>query len=293
MLHKKRFLISILLIIMIASCNNKKVGVIEPADSDNEIAELNTNYLKNTSDFSPVAGAPSLWQSFEVFFKSCVKSSGIPGNSLFSKYRLLYLGPNNPSYLGAVYSKTGVEPKTELTKWLSNDQLKSFVVKGVNVPNCDVNAFKETFLSVALGNLPFTKKEDSTLKFVLENKDSIINSVGNWTVDYILTSDFIKFLNENSSNDNIKYYKDVMTEGKNVVAFKVVKVSGFSADITSKKDISVGLDLEIPIMKLQTVAGADSTLCSLKFLKVDNRTVHVASDGEFYAFALVMKGKKI
>lgn len=294
MLQLKKIAICTLFIFLVTGCKQKlKVEVIEPVESDNEIAELNSEFLKSTSTFTPVSGAPSVWQSFETIFKTCVKSSGIPGNSLFSKYRLLYLGPNNPSYLGAVYSRNGVEPKTELTKWLSPEELNKFIRKGVNVPGCDANKISETFISVAVGGLPFTSS-DTALKFILQNKDTMINSVGSWTVDYILTEDFIKFLNENSSNEDIRYYKEVMIDGKNVVAFKVVKITGFNADIISKRDITFAVDqLNMPVMQEKTTTGADSVLCSLRFNKINNRTIHVATDGEFYAFALVMKGKKL
>lgn len=288
-MFQKKNPIYFLLLVMLFSCSSKKVEVVEPADADKDIATLNSNFLKDSSkNFKPAAGAPSVWQSFELFFKSCVASSSFPEKSLFSKYRLLYLGPSNPSYLGTVFSKDGVQPKTELTRWLSQEELNKFIVKGVQVPSCDIESIKETFISIALGNLT-----DPTLKFVLENKDSIRNSVGSWSIDYILTSDFIKYLNDSSSNDNVRYYRDVMTSGNNVVAFKVVKVKGFKADITSKRDITIDVDLNIPIMSIKTNLGNDSVVCSLKLKKTNNRTVSISSDGDFNAFALVMKGRKI
>jgi len=294
MRHLKIFLSILILSLLLLSCKNK-VEVVEPVDSDSLIASINnTNINGPIQNFQEEAGAPSLWQAFEAFFKACVKSSGTPDNSLFSKYRLLYLGPTNPSYLGAVYSHNGVEPKTELTDWISNDELDKFIIKGVDVPNCDVSQMKDLFISLALGKLPFSNQDSAnTLKFILENKDTIINSVGMWTIDKIKTANFVKFLNDSSSNSGVKFYNDVMTTGNNVVAFQVVKVTGFAADISTTKDIEVGVNLDIPIMVTKTSSGSDSVLCSFKLNKTNNRTVHVASSGAFYAFALVMKGKKV
>jgi|GEM_PF-3687025 len=281
------------LVLSRCNCNKEKVEVVEPSDADSTIARLNNEVLADTTgQFVQVAGAPTVWQAFETFFKTCVKNSSIKDYSLFSKYRLLYLGPTNSKYLGTVYSGNGVETKTELTRWLTSNQLDQFIAKGNPVPGCDVSTIKEQFISIALGNIPFVGT-DTTLKFVLSRRDSIVNSVGNWTIDEIKTSDFVKYLNENISQADVKYYRDVMVKKNNVVAFKVVKISGFEADLKFNRGIGIEVDLNIPIAKTKLTTGSDSTLCAFRFTKTNNTTVHLKTEGEFYAFALVMKGKNV
>ena len=179
-----------------------------------------------------------------------------------------------------------------MTQWVSADEMSKFISKGIPVPSCDISQVKEQFISIALGRIPFNNS-DSTLKFVLSNRDTIVNSVGSWTIDEINTSNFIRYINENASKPDIKFYKDVLTKKNNVVAFKVVKVSGFQADLKYRNDLNIGVNLNIPITATKAISGADSILCNLRFTRTDNKTVHMESNGEFYAFALVMKGKKV
>ena len=294
MLSNTRLVTLTLLVIFFLSGCRSKVKFVEPdpIEADSAIGVLNNEFIQSQpQNFNVPAGAPTLWQSFEAFFKSCVKSSGFQEKGLFSKYRLLYLGPTNPRYLGAVYSKDGVIPRTELTKWVTPDQLKTFVAKGVDVPGCDVNIIKDQFISLALGKLPFTTT-DSALKFTFSNQDTIINTFGTWTIDGINTTEFLNFLNDNQSDKNIAHYREAMLDKRNVVSFQVVKLTGFSADIKTKKSLDIGLDLSIPVLSAQSSSGKDSIICAFHFKKTNNTTVHVESSGQFYAFALVMKGKE-
>jgi hypothetical protein len=295
MFNRKTITIVTLFTFILIGCKSceKKVEVVEAIDSDNQVASLNNTFLSDpVGPYNQVAGVPSLWESFESFFKNCVKNSNFPEKSLFGKYRLLYLGPSNPRYLGTVYSHNGVVPKTELTKWLTPDQLNQFISPGNEVPGCDITEIKDKFLSLVLGKVPVVGT-DTTLKFVLENKDTIVNSVGSWAIDGINTAEFIKFLDENSSDKNIAFYRNVMTDKNNVVAFQVVKVTGFGADIHLAKDLKVSMDLNIPVLKAKNASGKDSTFCAFNFHKTSDRVIHVESSGQFYAFALVMKGKKV
>lgn len=295
-MFKKRllFVIFITLFLIEYSCKRSiNVEFVEPVNADSIIVAYNNVALEETTfGFQNNAGAPSLWQSFEIFFKECVKSSNFPGRSLFSKYRLIYLGPTNPRYLGTIYSSDKVLAKTELTKWITREQMDSFVAKGIPVPSCDISEMKDKFLELSLGNIPFSNS-DSTLKIAWDNHDSIINSVGSWTIDGINTAEFQKFLNENTENKDLNWYKDLLIQKKNIVSFQIVKVTGFSADIISHKDLNLQAEASIPIMKAKAQNGSDSTLFAFKYHTTNNKTVHVESTGEFYVFALAMKGKKM
>jgi hypothetical protein len=294
---RKSILSCIALIIIFCSCNNSdedvQVEFVEPVDADSAIIAYNNVVLKDTTfGFQTNSGAPTLWQSFEVFFKQCVKNSNFPDKSLFGKYQLLYLGPTNPRYLGTIYSHDGVVSKTELTKWIPSGDMESFIAKGISVPSCDIAQMRDKFLQISIGSIPFSGS-DSTLRIAWQNQDTITNSIGSWTIDGMNTEEFLKYLNETSTNKNLNWYKKILVEKNNIVSFQVVKVTGFSADITSSKQLTLQAETNIPLMKTKTSTGADSTLFSFKYRTINNKTVHVESTGEFYVFALAMKGKKV
>jgi hypothetical protein len=285
-----RLIVFVLLICVLGcvSCANK-IKFEEPDDAT--IRDANESAFKKSQPASEVAGASTLWASFGEFFRTCAKSSGFPGKTIFSKYKFLYLGPTNARYLGSIYSHDGVVPKAELD-WINAQDMKKFISLGVPVASCDIDGVKETFLKIALSGAVFSQSpNDTAAAFVLNNVDSIKNAVGSWTIDAINTDQFKSFL-DTTENPRAKNYKESLTNPKNIFSFEVVKISGFSADLKLTHNLEADGNFEIPILRSENAVDSSKVLSTLKFQKKSNLLVHAESTGTFYVFALAMKAKK-
>lgn len=260
--------------------------------SEEDLDEVNEIVLtKDTSSpLLPTTGARGeTWQSWEEIFNSCFK------NETFRKNKV-YLGPSNPKYLGTILSKDKNSTKRELTSIVPLSEFSKFSNVGQPVGNCDLSTVKDFSLDVLLG-ASVSNMSDS-LKMVLRNFDSTKITGGKWQIDELRIDDFLDYINE-SKDPKIINYKKSLLEKKNLLITKVIKVSGFKAEIYSSKEIkgsvaaSLSQEVPLPVITPDSTNNNNNFSVKLGLNRSKKNTVTISSEGQFYIFGMAQRGAKL
>lgn len=298
----------IAILTVFSSCNNNS-KTKPSADKDTSgteyyveenaalVSQLNRTFSHPVGE-NPITTNPGVsgtWAAFEVLFKACIENSSLRDKGLFSKYRLLYLGPSNSKYLGTIYSADGVVDRTELRTWLPEDRMKTFITKGFDVPNCDVSSVKDMALDFFI-DWKKLDKQDTALRDVISKHTNIQVQSLTWTIDEIRTAELNKYLRENKKNNpDLAFYDGLLNNKNNITAIKIVKIKGIKIEIESSRKFNAALQAKLnvanPIKLKADPAATDSLAFGLKFSSSKQSNIVIESDGEFFAFALATKAK--
>ncbi|OMP80046.1 hypothetical protein BW716_06015 [[Flexibacter] sp. ATCC 35208] len=257
------------------------------------LQEINDSILSLAADTSinliqGTAATGDTWESWENALFACFK------DKTFRK-KIVYLGPSNLKYLGTILSKDKTLTRRELTYIVPPTELSKFITVGTPVDNCDLTKIKDMslnfFLSAAINQM------SDSLGTAITKYDSVKVTGGKWQIDEIRTDDLIDYLNENATNPKIAGYKKSLLDKNNVVITKVVKITGFSAEVYTNKALSTAVKAELDPSKVLNIANPDSANNQLSFklnLSSNSKSVvKVSSTGQFYIFGSVLKGTKL
>ncbi|WP_143708737.1 hypothetical protein [[Flexibacter] sp. ATCC 35208] len=280
-------------IICYCSCQPKpeKIVLVDPEET--VLQEINDSILSLAADTSinliqGTAATGDTWESWENALFACFK------DKTFRK-KIVYLGPSNLKYLGTILSKDKTLTRRELTYIVPPTELSKFITVGTPVDNCDLTKIKDMslnfFLSAAINQM------SDSLGTAITKYDSVKVTGGKWQIDEIRTDDLIDYLNENATNPKIAGYKKSLLDKNNVVITKVVKITGFSAEVYTNKALSTAVKAELDPSKVLNIANPDSANNQLSFklnLSSNSKSVvKVSSTGQFYIFGSVLKGTKL
>jgi hypothetical protein len=277
--------------ILILSCNAKKVSLTDPSQSlIDSISLMAMNDIGDSAinDVSRTESRGLQWKAWESWFKEC------PENKTFKK-DIVYLGASSSKGIGYIMSKD-----KSLNRWdffkINQDTsvLKTFLDPGVDVAQCDLSKMTNfSFDMMADGNVLKTINAD--LGALISNAKNITVKSGTWRIESMDTGPFMEYIN--SSNDPmIQKYRDALLDDGNVVLTKVLKISGFEAEIESKDTINAGLKATLENGFNVNVLPVDSTHkigFNLNFKKTSDKIVKVSSTGILSLFGQASKGKEL
>lgn len=289
-MHKYLYAILIgISVFSLISCDGE-VGLERPAQG--ELDSLSLTYSEHPDSENPDISQPAAkglqWKAWEQWFKNC------PQNNTF-RDDIIYLGASSSKGLGYILSKDKSLNKWDFLKISKDTTLhKTFFDRGVDVPQCDLSQMKDfSFDMVADGN--FLKSVNGELAAFIANARSISIKAGTWRIESMDTGPFLAFIN--SSNDPvIMQYKEALLNKKNVVLTKVLKVTGFEAEIESKDTMNIGLKAKLENGLNVNVIPVDTSRkigFGLNFKRAANNKLVVSSTGEFSLFAQASKGRKL
>ena len=286
-----RSVIYLIFPMFIFACKDDKVGMADP--SEDELTALNEAVLELSSDSTQnaiqgTAAKGETWESWDNAFNSCFQDQTFKKNKV-------YLGPSNLKYIGTILSKDKSITRRDLKSVAPIADLDQFIIRGVPVANCDFTKVKD--LSIGLIISAAYSQMNADLNTAVSKYDSVKVVGGQWQVDELRSEDFLDYLNAHSDNPKVAAYKKSLLDKKNFIITKVVKVTGFRADIYSNRNLSVGLQAELQTAKVIPVATPDSTNhnlnTSLSFSSSKRGVVSVSSNGQFYIYGMVQKGKEL
>jgi hypothetical protein len=288
---KKIFSTFILVLItaLLLSCESEKASLEDLAEND--IAQLNDEILEASIDsldtnlIQGTAAIADTWDSWDEAYISCFKDQTFRKNKI-------YLGPSNTKYLGVILSKDKVTTRRTLQSILPAAQFDKLIIKGAPVNTCDLTKVKNISLDIML-SAAFQQMDDS-LKTSINRYDSIKIVGGEWQIDELIVDDFLDLVN-GSTDPALKAYRKSMLENKNYVITKVVKVTGFAAEIYSTKKFGVDVSATLEQGKVLDVVAPDAVNAAFKLTlsKQSDKVVKVSSSGQFYIYGVVLKGKKL
>ena len=281
--------ILILLAVLYYFFKSEKISLVEPSQGlvdSISLVVMNEFGDKDQPNISQPAAKDLQWKAWEAWFKNC------PQNETFKK-DIVYLGPSSSKGLGYIMSKNKTINGLDFIK-ISPDTFlfNTFFDKGVDVPQCDFSQMKDfTFELVASGN--FLKSVNAELGTFVAKAKKITVKTGSWRIESI-NPDFMEYVNR-SDQPSLKTYREALLDNGNIVLTKVLKVSGFEAEIESEDSIDVGLKAKLENGYNVNVVPSDSSRrigFDLNFKRTSKNIVTVSSTGEFSLFGQASKGKK-
>jgi hypothetical protein len=281
------YLCIIFLSLFISSCS-ETASLEDP--NEVELAKLNELILNSALDTTTniiqgTAASSDTWKSWDDAYFSCFR------DQTFKKNRI-YLGPSNTKYLGVILSKDKSTARRNLQSIIPPSDFTTFIIQGAPVNTCDLTKIKDVSLDLML-SATFAQMDDS-LKSAINNYDSIKIVGGEWQVDELVIDDFLDYINSSSDN-KVKAYKKSLLESNNYLLTKVVKVSGFAAEIYSTRNFGVGVSAQLQQGKTLDIVSPGVTNAAFKLnlgIKSD-KVVKVSSSGQFYIYGVIQKGKKL
>jgi len=234
---------------------------------------------------SRTGGKGLQWKAWEQWFKSC------PQNKTFQK-DIVYLGAASSKSVGYILSSN-----YKLNRWdffkvnTDTSQYSKFLDRGVAVDQCDFSKISGfSFDMIASGN--FLKSVSADLGLLVQNSKSITITAGTWRIESIDAGPFMVYVNT-SKDPWIIAYKEALLNDDNIVLTKVLKISGFEAEIEAKDSIGIGLKSTLQNGYNVNVIPKDSSRkigFNLKFQTISDKKVKVSSTGEFSLFGQASKG---
>lgn len=307
-MRRLQWLLPLFFVLFLVACgNNTGDTTLDDVEQDSISLVQNTidNLYQDTSNVgllvtSDPTSQRATWLSI---LKSCYASDALSKGLVNTS--LLYLGPSSNMYLGTVvdkkFSNNRFDVKTELKYLIPAADFAKFATIGESVNNCDLTKVnsKELSLDLFLSGVISQGMADS-LGAKLARWDTLTVTSGKWQIDYIRESDFRRYLNANTSNPDIAFYKDVVFKNRNKIVTKVVKVSGFSAVASYKDTLSAGIQASLSnpvtlkvVNNTDEASKPDSLTGKITFVKASSRKVNISSSNSFYIFANIKKGKKL
>jgi hypothetical protein len=276
--------------IIFSSCQNYKIALETPSQELlDSISLIAMNEVGDAqSDISHPAAKGLQWKAWEAWFKNC------PENETFRK-DIVYLGIASSKGLGYIMSKDKSLDRRDFYKVSKDTSLhKTFFNRGVSVKQCDLSKMSNfSFDMMVDGNV--LKTVNAKLGALVENAKKITVKSGSWRIESIETGPFMDFINDSKDPLIIRYRVDLLNKA-NIILTKVLKVSGFEAEIESRDSIDAGLEATLENGFDVKVIPIDSTNrigFNLNFKKGANRTINVSSSGEISLFGQASKGKMI
>ncbi|NCT75472.1 MAG: hypothetical protein GXC78_13115 [Chitinophagaceae bacterium] len=301
-MNHKKILRDLLIIVLITvtACNNKKddkIKIALSAASEEESGQVQDSLLiemdstmTSTKSLFPINGAAGDQELFwKQAFKACFDDGATANNTIFSK-RLIYMGPSNNKYLGTIIDKKGRTRRT-LTSIIPMSEIQKFSNIGEVVNNCDLTRVKKVTVDFVIGG-GFLSSADANLAAAFNNADSTIITGGSWRKDDFNIDAFLDFVNE-STDPNVKKYKETLLENGNKVVTLVYKVDGFSAKSFLNKDVGVELEAKLKNTIEIKMPGVDSAKSTIKFSSATKKEINISSSNSFYVFANIWVGKKL
>lgn len=237
------------------------------------------------------AAKGSLWTIFTKTFKDCWQDETFKKN-------IVYLGPSNSKYLGAILSKDKQTTWKTLEKVFGQDydQLKKFCQAGSEAPdNCDKDELISNYFNILLDG-SYATSLDGNLKLTLEDRKHIKMLTGKWRVDEIILGDFNSYM-DTAKNQSVIDYKKYLTSGSNYLLTKVLVIEDFSAEIETNRKIDAGLEGKLDKgIKMELLGqNADSLNAKMKiaFTRTSDGKVKVSATGKSYAIGMLQKVKKV
>lgn len=239
--------------------------------------------------FVTTAAKGSLWTAFTKTIKDCWKDATFKKN-------LVYMGPSNSKYLGAIISKDKQTTWKSLEKVFNGNyaELNKFCQKGSDAPdNCNKDELITNYFNILLdGN--YGSSIDGNLKLAIEDKKHIKMLTGKWRVDEIILGDFNSYM-DTTTNPAVLDYKKYLTMNGNYLLTKILVIENFSAEVDTKKKIDAGLEakLNTGINMQINGEGADSlnTKLDIGFKRTADGKIQVSATGKSYAIGMLQKVK--
>lgn len=290
---KKLFLTLITFMIatvVLFSCKSDKVKLSENLSEDllDSISLATSNKPGDTLPVSLPAARGLQWKAWEKWFKAC------PKNETFKK-DIVYLGAASSKTLGYVLSNDRSTDRIDFYKICPDTSVfRQFFNKGKPVQQCDFSEISGfSFDMVAEGNV--LKAANADLAAMVAKAKKVTIKAGTWRIESIDIVPFLDYIN-GSTNPKVIMYRKALLDQKNVVLTKVLKISGFEAEIESSDSLNVNLKALLANGLNVNVIPTDTTKkigFDLNFKTSSSRTVTVSSSGEFSLFGQASKGKKL
>ncbi|WP_143166886.1 hypothetical protein [Pedobacter caeni] len=221
-------------------------------------------------------------------FKNCYQDETFKRN-------IIYLGPTNVKYLGAILSKNEQITWKSLQRVLEGrkgDFDKIIEKSDKPADNCDNDLLLNGYLNVLLDGA--VKNVEGDLKAAIQNRRSIKMISGKWRVDELLLGDFQTFL-DTSTFAGIKDYKKYLP--KNYIITKILVIGNFSLEVETEKKLEVGLAAKLK-NGVTLDGGGNSTDSTKNQAKVQlslgsNGKLNMKSSGESYVIGMLQAVNKI
>lgn len=275
--------------IFLSSCKHHEVGLTQPSqglvDSISLLAMKEVGDTVASTNISQPAAKGLQWKAWEDWFKNC------PQNKTF-KDKIVYLGAASSKSVGYIMSKDKTLNRWDFFK-INKDTsaYRTFLDYGVDVAQCDLSKMAQfKFDMIASGN--FIKTANADLGALVENAKRITVKSGSWRIESFDTGPFMVYINA-STDPMIEKYREALLDEQNIVLTKVLKISGFEAEIESKDTINTGLKATLANGFDVNVIPTDSSHkigFNLNFQKVSDKIVKVSSTGQFSLFGQASKG---
>ncbi|WP_316834487.1 hypothetical protein [Pedobacter nutrimenti] len=291
----KLIYLSCFISVLFFSCQEKKVKeqyTFEDIPSS-KLDSINMALASSDTSKSGIitnAAKGSLWTSFMKTFKDCFQ------DETFTK-GIIYLGPTNSKYLGAILSNDKQITWKSLEKVLNGNEkeMNKFCAPSTNpADNCDKNELLNNYLGVLLNGT--AQNVDANLKLAIEDRKSIKMLTGKWRIDEILLGDFNSYMDATKDSAVIDY-KKYLTMKDNFIITKILVLENFSAEIESNRKLDAGLQAELQkgISAPTASVGADSTRNGVKigFSNGSNGTIKMNATGKSYVIGMLQKVNKI
>ncbi|SHG16870.1 hypothetical protein SAMN04488522_104716 [Pedobacter caeni] len=246
--------------------------------------------LRTTKDQNGITttAAGTTWNAFMKVFKNCYQDETFKRN-------IIYLGPTNVKYLGAILSKNEQITWKSLQRVLEGrkgDFDKIIEKSDKPADNCDNDLLLNGYLNVLLDGA--VKNVEGDLKAAIQNRRSIKMISGKWRVDELLLGDFQTFL-DTSTFAGIKDYKKYLP--KNYIITKILVIGNFSLEVETEKKLEVGLAAKLK-NGVTLDGGGNSTDSTKNQAKVQlslgsNGKLNMKSSGESYVIGMLQAVNKI
>lgn len=298
----KSLIFGCMLFSLLLSCNN------QPSDKDkneeqkdkflfedtpnDDLGSINQKILSPDTTQNGIittAAKGSLWTAFTKTFKDCWKDETFKKN-------IVYMGPSNSKYLGAILSKDKQTTWKSLEKVFNGnyDEIKKFCQPGSDAPNnCDKDELISNYFNILLDG-SYGSTLDGNLKLTIEDRKHIKMLTGKWRVDEIILGDFNSYM-DTTTNPAVIDYKKYLTSGSNYLLTKILVIENFSAEIESKRKIDAGLEakLNTGINTEVKGQGADSSNAKLNigFTRTSDGKIKVSATGKSFVIGMLQKVK--
>lgn len=306
-MKKNLLLISLLATGLLFSCKQEvKFQLSEVGNDSLNVVKDQLYNMNNASTGGPfaVSGATnSQKNTWMAMLSGCYESGNF--NKKFINNDLLYFGPSSNMYLGTIIDKRVVnnsfDVKTELKYLIPKSDFLQFSTEGESVDNCDLTKIRDVGFSLdAVLSGIISQGVDDSIGVKINKYDSLKVTSGKWQIDYIRESDFIRYLQKNQKNEDIKYYCDLVFNKKLRIVTKVLKVTGFQADAYYKGGVNatVGASLNSPVTVNLVQNTEDATkdkgfTAKVTFKKKSENEVHISTTNSFYVFGMIRQGKQL
>lgn len=261
---------------------------------EDDLGSINQNILSpDTTENGIVTTSAkgSLWTAFTKTLKDCWEDATFKKN-------LVYLGPSNSKYLGAIFSKNKQSTWKTTEKVFKGNygELEKFCQPGNDAPDkCNKDELIGNYFNILLdGNYGGTL--DGNLKLALEDRKNIKMLTGKWRVDEIILGDFNSYM-DTTTNPAVIDYKKYLTANSNYLLTKILVIENFSAEVETNKKIDAGLEakLNTGINTEIKGQGADSSNVKLDigFKRTADGKIQVSATGKSYAIGMLQKVKNV